>query len=97
MAHIPYLEGTGKLTTLYVDEKPFYARSGDTLFEALQKIIDESGKKLLLLVSGEGTIMRYIGPCFGVCMYLCLEHCGDLDSKPQPLLKYMKPVRDHIL
>lgn len=29
MAHIPYLEGTGKLTTLYVDGKPFHARSGE--------------------------------------------------------------------
>ena len=29
MAHIPYLEGTGKLTTLVVDGKPFHARSGE--------------------------------------------------------------------
>lgn len=29
MAQIPYLEGTGKLTTLYVDGKPFHARSGE--------------------------------------------------------------------
>jgi len=29
MSHIPYLEGTGKLTTLYVDGKPFHARSGE--------------------------------------------------------------------
>lgn len=29
MAHIPYLEGIGKLTTLYVDGKPFHARSGE--------------------------------------------------------------------
>ena len=29
MSHIPYLEGTGRLTTLYVDGKPFHARSGE--------------------------------------------------------------------
>lgn len=29
MLHIPYIEGTGKLTTLYVDGKPFHARSGE--------------------------------------------------------------------
>ena len=29
MAQLPYLEGSGKLTTLYVDGKPFHARSGE--------------------------------------------------------------------
>ena len=29
MAQIPYLEGSGRLTTLYVDGKPFHARSGE--------------------------------------------------------------------
>ena len=29
MSHIPYIEGTGKLTTLYVDGKPFHARAGE--------------------------------------------------------------------
>ena len=29
MAHIPYIEGTGKQAALYVDGKPFYARSGE--------------------------------------------------------------------
>lgn len=29
MSHIPYIEGSGKLTTLYVDGKPFHARSGE--------------------------------------------------------------------
>ena len=63
-----------------------------TLFFCLQ----ETGKKLLLLAGGPARMIRYIGPNFGVCMYLCLEHCGDLDSTAQPLLKHMKPIRDHI-
>ena len=29
MTQIPYVEGTGKLTTLYVDGKPFFARAGE--------------------------------------------------------------------
>lgn len=29
MSRIPYIEGTGRLTTLYVDGKPFHARSGE--------------------------------------------------------------------
>ena len=29
MAQIPYLDGTGRLSTLYVDGKPFHARSGE--------------------------------------------------------------------
>lgn len=29
MAHIPYIEGTGRLATLYVDGKPFHIRGGE--------------------------------------------------------------------
>lgn len=53
-------------------------------------------KKLLLLVSGEGQIIRYIGPNFGVCMYLCVAYHNKWDTVQQPVLKVLKPIRDNI-
>jgi len=64
--------------------------------QSIQQILEETGKKLLFLVSGAGQIMRYIGPNFGVCMYLCVQHYGPLDTKVQPLLKDLKQIRDHM-
>ena len=64
--------------------------------EAIQKITKSTDKKLLLLVSGEGQIIRYIGPSFGVCMYLCVHHYNDADTPEQPLLKNIKLVRDNL-
>ncbi len=64
--------------------------------EAIQKITAMTDKKLLLLVSGEGQILRYIGPNFGVCMYLCVAYHGPLDTPQQPILKDLKQIRDHI-
>ncbi len=64
--------------------------------EAIQKITASTDKKLLLLVSGEGQIIRYIGPNFGVCMYLCVAYHGELDTPEQPVLKNLKQLRDNI-
>jgi 3-dehydroquinate dehydratase len=63
--------------------------------ECIQKIVFETNKKLLFLCSGEGTLIRYIGPNFGVCMYLCVESHGELDTKVQPLLSKLKLIRDN--
>ena len=65
--------------------------------EAIQRIVAETDKKLLLLVSGESQITRYIGPCFGVCMYLCVAYHDELDTPEQPLISKLKPIRDNIL
>lgn len=64
---------------------------------AIQKILSITDKKLLFLVSGKGEILRYIGPSFGVCMYLCVESHGPMDTVAQPVLKKLKAVRDNIL
>lgn len=64
--------------------------------EAIQKILAMTDKKLLLLVSGEGQLIRYIGPSFGVCMYLCVQYYGEMDTPEQPLLKKIKAVRDNM-
>ena len=64
--------------------------------KSIQKIVADTDKKLLFLVSGEGRIIRYIGPNFGVCMYLCVESHGELDTKEQPTLKKIKAVRDNM-
>lgn len=67
-----------------------------TYIEAIQKITQLTDKKLLFLVSGKGQIIRYIGPNFGVCMYLCVHHHDELDTIEQPILKNIKAVRDNI-
>ncbi|MBQ8250237.1 MAG: type I 3-dehydroquinate dehydratase [Clostridia bacterium] len=64
--------------------------------DAIQKICAVTDKKLLYLVSGEGQIIRYLGPSFGVCMYLALHKQGKLDNKWQPLIKNIKPIRDNM-
>ena len=71
------------------DEVPEYIR-------AIQKINSMTDKKLLFLVSGKGEILRYIGPNFGVCMYLCVQHHGEMDTEEQPILRKIKAVRDNI-
>ena len=72
------------------DEIPKY-------IDIIQKITAMTDKKLLFLVSGKGQIIRYIGPSFGVCMYLCVQEHGELDTPEQPVLKKLKAVRDNIL
>ena len=64
--------------------------------EAIQTILSQTDKKLLYLLGGEGTLIRYIGANFGVCMYLCVAYHGPLDTKGQPLLKQAKAIRDNI-
>jgi len=63
---------------------------------AIQRITEMTDKKLLLLVSGKGQIVRYIGPHFGVCMYLCVAYHGYTDTPEQPLLQNAKEVRDAV-
>jgi 3-dehydroquinate dehydratase len=66
--------------------------------DAIQKITSEhSGKRLLLLASGEAKLIRYIGANFGVCMYLCVESHGELDTKEQPTIAKIKAIRDNII
>lgn len=64
--------------------------------ETIQTILSQTDKKLLYLLGGEGTLIRYIGANFGVCMYLCVAYHGPLDTKGQPLLKQAKAIRDNI-
>ena len=65
--------------------------------DAIQKIRKETGKKLLFLASGKAEIIRYIGPSFGVCMYLTVAYHGKLDTEEQPKLKKAKAIRENIL
>lgn len=65
--------------------------------ESIQRIIAETGKKLLFLLCGEGRVIRYIGANFGVCMYLCVAYHGPLDTPEQPLISRAKAVRDNII
>ena len=71
------------------DEIPKY-------IEAIQQIKKMTDKELLFLVSGEGRIIREIGPNFGVCMYLCLHSVGPTDTPMQPFIKNIKAIRDNI-
>ena len=64
--------------------------------ESIQKIVAMTDKKLLLLASGEGQQLRYTGPNFGVCMYLCVEKHDEIDTPEQPLIKTIKPIRDNM-
>jgi len=64
--------------------------------ESIRRILEETGKKLLFLAGGPCSILRYIGPSLGVCMYLCVQHHGPLDTKVQPLLRKLKQVRDNL-
>ncbi|MBR7133135.1 MAG: type I 3-dehydroquinate dehydratase [Clostridia bacterium] len=72
-----------------IDEVPEY-------LEAILKIKAMTSKKLLFLVSGNGRIIRYIGPSFGVCMYLCVESYGSLDTPDQPLIRNIIDIRKNI-
>lgn len=64
--------------------------------ESIQKIVAMTDKKLLLLASGEGQQLRYVGPNFGVCMYLCVEKHDPIDTPEQPLISVIKPIRDNM-
>lgn len=64
---------------------------------AILKIQEITDKKLLFLASGKAEIIRYIGPSFGVCMYLTVVYHGELDTEEQPTLERAKAIRDNIL
>ena len=64
--------------------------------EFVQKFLQTGTKKLLFLVSGAGEIIRCIVPSLGVCMYLCVQEHGPLDTVAQPLLSRLKPIRDNL-
>ena len=72
---------------------------GDLLayIEAIRKITSSTDKKLLLLSTNNSRILRYIGPSLGVCMYLCVESYGELDTTVQPKLADVKAIRDNII
>lgn len=72
------------------DEIPIY-------IDAIQKIIHETGKKLLFLASGKAELLRYIGPSLGVCMYLTVVDHGELDTEEQPKLYRAKALRENIV
>ena len=73
-----------------IDEIPTY-------IDAIQKIKNETGKKLLFLASGKAEVIRYIGPSLGVCMYLTVVYHSELDTEEQPLLSRAKAIRENIL
>ncbi len=62
--------------------------------DSIRKINKLSDKKLLFLLSEKGQIMRYIGPSYGVCMYLTVQEHGVEDTKEQPLTRDIKAIRD---
>lgn len=71
----------------------------DELGQAISQIaaIREAIQRPLLFLLGEcGRLIRYIGPKLGVCMYLCVERHGSLDTPMQPLLEDAKAAREHI-
>lgn len=76
-------------TAKSINEIPVY-------IESIQKITQMTDKKLLFLVSGQGQIIRYIGPHFGVCMYLCVQSHNNFDTPEQPILKKIKAIRDNM-
>jgi len=65
--------------------------------DAIQLITASTDRKLLFLSSGEGELIRYIGPNFGVCMYLCVESHGPNDTPQQPNIARVKAIRDNII
>jgi len=65
--------------------------------EAIQQITASTDRNLLFLSSGKGELIRYIGPSFGVCMYLCVESHGPNDTVQQPNIAKVKAIRDNII
>lgn len=57
----------------------------------------EVKKPYLFLVGGPcQKLIRYMGPNLGVCMYLCVQHHGPMDTVAQPVLRHLKEVREHM-
>ena len=71
----------------------------DSLIEALKTIneLKKLGKPFLFLDIGAcAKIVRRLGPTLGVCMYLCVDEHGILDTPVQPLIREVKYIRDNI-
>ena len=64
--------------------------------ESIRRIQEETGRKLLFLVSGRLRILREIGPSLGVCMYLTVHHHGEFDTPEQPLLADVVAIDSHM-
>ena len=65
--------------------------------KCIQTVIAETKKPFLLLSSGPaGWWLRRQGPAVGVCMYLCVQSHGELDTPAQPLLREVTEFRTHI-
>ena len=51
----------------------------------------------LLLANGkQNRLLREIGPVFGVCMYLCVDRHRATNTRSQPLLRHIRPIRDNL-
>ena len=59
----------------------------------------ELGETPFLYLTGgdHASILRQTGPLFGVCMYLCAPKHERGFTRPQPLLRSMRQVRDNLL
>lgn len=57
----------------------------------------ELKRPFLFLNSGKyGSLLRQIGPAFGVCMYLCADSYGNRPLGVQPPLHALKAIRDNM-
>lgn len=57
----------------------------------------EATQPFLFLVGGPcHKLIRHIGPNLGVCMYLCVQYHGPMDTKAQPVLRHLREVREHL-
>ena len=66
----------------------------------IHKIRKEIDKPLLYLTNGDNKyarILRQIGPSFGVCMYLCVQHHTPGMTKMQLGLRSAKQLRDNLI
>ena len=71
----------------------------NSLPEAIKTIseLKKLGRKFLFLDIGAcAKVVRRLGPSLGVCMYLCVDHHGELDTPEQPLICEVKYIRDNL-
>lgn len=72
-----------------------FEESISTLFRLKKEMGDTP---YLFLTGGVGaSVIRQTGPLYGVCMYLCAPIHKRGFTRPQPLLRSMKQVRDNLL
>lgn len=66
-------------------------------FAAIRLMKEQLGGEFLYLGNGpHSRKLRTLGPSFGVCMYLCVQQYGPLNTREQPQLRAMKAVRDNL-